>query len=153
MPSWNKEESKLVKYLLSNSNKCCREKQRQGRVGECLARGHHFKEGAKNAQRRRHLNDLALKKVKLKKKCPEWDGDENTGFCWKTSAPASGWRAEAGARALVWPSCSSQEMPGFPCTALLLLGWNRGGTILLITAVPKPSSPCSLGPSALNIKS
>ena len=38
-------------------------------MGDCLARGPHFKEGVRNAKRRRHLNDLALeKKVKVKKK-------------------------------------------------------------------------------------
>ena len=40
-------------------------------MGDCLARGPHFKEGVRNAKRRRHLNDLALeKKVKVKKKVP-----------------------------------------------------------------------------------
>ena len=49
------------------------------------------------------------------------------------------------------PPEAPQVVPGFPRTALLLLGWDWGGTILLITAAPKPSSPSSLGPLALNV--
>ena len=95
-------------------------------MGECLARGHHFKEGARNAQRRTHLNDLALeKKVKLKKSALSGMGMRTQASAGKPRfQPLGRGQKQEPGLCLPGPPEAPQVVPGFPRTALLLLGWD-----------------------------